>query len=240
MKKFGPDWPRSCSDTFGEEWKQRHSVPRCLDFEQVLASSRCTASFRHNHGTVCRAVLDVLQVLASSHCTASFRRNHGTLCRAVLDVLQVLASFWLCSPQVFLTTTAPCAALCWMSCKCSLLRAAPQVVVRTRHRVPRCAVWLASARIFASHCRFSSQSRCAALCWMSSKCSHLRAAPEVFITATPCAALCWMSRKCSHLRAAPDLFVTGKHPVPNVSEPLRAEYVRTTLYIHKQKCFVFA
>ena len=159
MKKFGPDWPRSCSDTFGEEWKQRHSLPRCLDFEQVLASSRCTASSRHNHGTVCRAVLDVLQVIASSHCTASCRQN-----------------------------PAPCAALCWMSCKCSLLRTAPQV----------------------------------------------------FVTATPCAALCWMSCKCSHLRAAPDLFVTGKHPVPNVSEPLRAECVRTTPYFHKQKCFVFA
>ena len=100
MKKFGPDWPRSCSDTFGEEWKQRHSLPRCLDFEQVLASSRCTASFRHNHGTVCRAVLDVLQVIASSHCTASCRQN-----------------------------PAPCAALCCMACKCSHLRVALQVFV---------------------------------------------------------------------------------------------------------------
>jgi hypothetical protein len=175
-------------------------VPRCLDVEQVLASSRCTASFRHNHGTACRAVLDVLQVLASSHCTgclasagiffalftASFPHNHGTLCRAVLDVLQVLAS-----------------SRCTASCR-------------------------------------QNPAPCAALCWIACKCSPLRAAPEVFITATPCAALCWMSCKCSHLREAPDLFVKGKHPMPNVSEPLRAECVRTSPYIHKQKCFVFA
>ena len=187
----------------------------------MLASLRCTASFRHNHGTVCRAVLDVLQVLASSHCTgclasagiffalftASFPHNHGTLCRAVLDVLQVLASS-RCTASCR-QNPAPCAALCWIACKCSLLRAAQQV--------------------------FVTATPCAELCWMSCKCSHLRAAPDVFITATPCAALCWMSCKCSHLREAPDLFVKGKHPMPNVSEPLRAECVRTTPYIHKQK-----
>ena len=69
----------------------RHPVPRCAG---CLASDRIFALHRKlssEPGTVCRAVLDVLQVLASSHCTASFR-HRNTLCRAVLDVLQVLAS----------------------------------------------------------------------------------------------------------------------------------------------------
>ena len=80
----------------------RHLVPRCAG---CLASACIflalfTASFPHNHGTLCRAVLDVLQVIASSHCTASCRQN-----------------------------PAPCAALCCMACKCSHLRVALQVFV---------------------------------------------------------------------------------------------------------------
>ena len=164
MKKFGPDWPRSCSDTFGEEWKQRHSLPRCLDFEQVLASSRCTASFRHNHGTVCRAVLDVLQVLASSHCTTSCRRNHGTLCRAVLDVLQVLASFF-----ALFTASFP------------------------HNHGTLCRAVLDVLQVSASsHCTASCRQNpapCAALCCMACKCSHLRVALQVFVTITLCRAV---------------------------------------------------
>ena len=127
--------------------------------------------------------------------------SNGTVCHAV----SMSSKCWhLCAAlQVFVTTTALSAELCWMSCKCSHHRTAPDVL-----------------QVLAS---------------------FLLCSPQVFLTTTaPCAALCWMSCKCSHLREAPDLFVKGKHPMPNVSEPLRAECVRTTPYIHKQKCFVFA
>ena len=123
-----------------------------------------------------------------------------------LDVQQMLASF-RAALQVFVTTTALSAELCWMSCKCSHHRTAPQVFVATtapcaalcwmsckclhlfcfvhrkfssqpRHPVPRCAGCLANARIFAQHRTFLSQE------------------------STPC-------RMCQN------------HSEPNVSEPLR-------------------
>jgi hypothetical protein len=111
----------------------------------VSMSSKCW------HLCAALQVFVTTTALSAELCWMSCKCSHH---RTAPDVLQVLASFLLCSPQVFLTTTAPCAALCWMSCKCSLLRAAPQVVVRTRHRVPRCAGSLASARFFAPHSRF--------------------------------------------------------------------------------------
>ena len=190
-------------------------MPRCLDVEQMLASLRCTASFRHNHGTVCRAVLDVLQVLASSHCT-------GCLASAGI--------FFLCPPQVFLTTTAPCAALCWMSCKCSLLRAAPQVVVRTRHRVPRCAGSLASARFFAPHSRFSSPQH------LVPRCAGCLASARFFAQHRTFSSQRHLVPRCAGCLANARIFAQHRtflsqestpcrmcqnHSEPNVSEPLR-------------------
>ena len=169
-------------------------------------------------------------MLASLRCTASFRHNHGTVCRAVLDVLQVLASFLLCSPQVFLTTTAPCAALCWMSCKCSLLRAAPQVVVRTRHRVPRCAGSLASARFFAPHSRFSSPQH------LVPRCAGCLASARFFAQHRTFSSQRHLVPRCAGCLANARIFAKHRtflskestpcrmcqnHSEPNVSEPLR-------------------
>ena len=169
-------------------------------------------------------------MLASLRCTASFRHNHGTVCRAVLDVLQVLASFLLCSPQVFLTTTAPCAALCWMSCKCSLLRAAPQVVVRTRHRVPRCAGSLASARFFAPHSRFSSPQH------LVPRCAGCLASARFFAQHRTFSSQRHLVPRCAGCLANARIFAQHRtflsqestpcrmcqnHSEPNVSEPLR-------------------
>ena len=61
--------------------------------------------------------------------------------------------------QVFVATTAPCAALCWMSCKCLHLFGFVhrKFSSQPRHPVPRCAGCLASDRIFALHRKLSSE-----------------------------------------------------------------------------------
>ena len=110
--------------------------------------------------------------------------SNGTVCHAVS--ISSKCSHLRAAPQVFVTTTALSAALCWMSCKCSHHRTALQVFVATtapcaalcwmsckclhlfgfvhrkfssqpRHPVPRCAGCLASDRIFALHRKLSSE-----------------------------------------------------------------------------------
>ena len=70
----------------------------------------------------------------------------------------MLASF-RAALQVFVTTTALSAELCWMSCKCLHLFCFVhhKFSSQPRHPVPRCAGCLASARFFALHRKLSSE-----------------------------------------------------------------------------------
>jgi len=163
-----------------------------------------------NNGTVCHAVS--MSSKCSHLCAALQVFVTTTALSAELCWMSCKCSHHRTAPQVFVATTAPCAALCWMSCKCLHLFCFLTASFPHNHGTLCRAVLdvlqvLASSRCTAS-CR-QNPAPCAALCWMSCKCSLLRTAPQVFVTATPCAALCWMSCKCSHLRAAPDVFITA-------------------------------